>query len=255
MKFLKGSTRTTLLITFVVIAFSATSAFAGPSAKFAATWSKGILIQSAASTDGALLDADLGMTLATIKVPQDKELLVGVSAEIGLVTDTSIKGKNGGAAKALAGAGAWVVLVAVPVDGSHGTFAIAEPGPVALSRRIQVLNATLGGVITGCTAGDDLIIDVATECDVEDEEIGLMLDTMASHHFNFVLPNMDQGEYNIKAFFITGAAAYSEDLTVITGGTVEASASATALVRKTMVTVQQVRAAAGGLMEFDIVPQ
>jgi hypothetical protein len=33
--------------------------------------------------------------------------------------------------------------------------------------------------------------DVATECTVSDEEIGLMLDTLASHHFNFVLPNMD----------------------------------------------------------------
>lgn len=91
---------------------------AAPSAKFAATWSEGIFIQSDASSDGPYLDMDRGFTLATIKVPQDKELLVGVSAEIGLVTDTSIKGKNGGAARALAGAGAWVAVFAVPVGGT-----------------------------------------------------------------------------------------------------------------------------------------
>ena len=44
-------------------------------------------------------------------------------------------------------------------------------------------------------------------CLVTDEAIGLLLDTTAAHHFNFVLPDMDQGEYEIKAFFTTGARA------------------------------------------------
>ena len=142
--------------------------------------------------DDHAFDWAAGHTLATIKVPQDKELLVGVSSEVGLVTDTSIKGKNGGAAKALAGAGAGVIVFAVPTETAFNLSKIAAPGPVILSARVQVLDATLGGVIESCkdtTGGEDEnglfpgddeyidtpdgIIDVKIECIVTDEEIGL----------------------------------------------------------------------------------
>jgi hypothetical protein len=249
---------TTFTITSVLFA---ASAMASPSAKFAATYSYGPSLGSVAMIDDSAVDAidfnlSAGFTLATIKVPQDKELLVGVSANIGLVTDTSIKGKNGGAARSIAGAGAAVVVFAVPVAGSNGTAALAEPGPVVLSARVQVLDATLGGVIESCTdLNADSTIDVKTECDVSDEEIGLILGTLAAHHFNFVVPNMDQGEYNLVAFFVTGALAAVDinELSVVEGGSVTASASAAAFIGKTMVTVQQVRAIKGGVIEADIV--
>ena len=248
-----------LLLSLSVFASSAT---AGPSAKFAATYSYGPSLSSmAVVTDATVdtLDFDLnaGTTLATIKVPQDKELLVGVSAEVGLVTDTSIKGKNGGTARSIAGAGAQVVVFAVPVAGANGTEAVAEPGPVVLAARVQVLDATLGGVIESCTdLNGDGTIDVVTECEVSDEEIGLILGTLASHHFNFVLPNMDQGEYNLVAFFVTGALAAVDidELSVAEGGTVSGSAFAHAFLGKTMVTVQQVRATKGGVIEAEIDP-
>ena len=89
-----------------------------------------------------------GYTLATIKVPQGKELLIGVSAEIGLVTDTSVKGKNGGGARAIAGGEAYVTVFAVPRDG--GDSVKAAPGKIMLSKRVQELDATLGGVIQSC---------------------------------------------------------------------------------------------------------
>ena len=246
-----------LIAVAAAAALFSTSAFAAPSAKFAATYGYGPSLTSSVnvtteSDPGMAFDLNAGYTLATIKVPQDKELMVGVSAEIGIVTDTSIKGKNGGAAKALAGAGAGVVVFAVPVDG-HGTPALAEPGLVVLSKRVQVLNATLGGVIEDCTFDSEAgTIDVATQCNVSDEEIGLMIDTMASHHFNFVLPDMDQGEYALVAFFVTGAFAKVDDLTVIDGGTVTATAGATALIGKHMVTVQQVRAVKDSLEPLEI---
>jgi hypothetical protein len=150
----------------------------------------------------------------------------------------------------------------------------AAPGQVILSKRVQELSATLGGVIQECTDGDtnfdgtadtdpDGTIDIATECIVTDEEIGLLQDTTAAHHFNFVLPNMDQGEYDIKAYFTTGARAevdicdseldYCGDL-YDAEGTVSASATAKAVVNKTMLTVQQVRAAKGGVIDADISP-
>ena len=250
-----------IFISFLLsLSVFASSASAGPSAKFAATYSYGPSLSSmAVVTDATVdtLDFDLnaGATLATIKVPQDKELLVGVSAEVGLVTDTSIKGKNGGTARSIAGAGAAVVVFAVP--SANGTAAVAEPGPVVLAARVQVLDATLGGVIDSCTdLNGDGTIDIGTECVVTDEEIGLILATLAAQHFNFVLPNMDQGEYDLVAFFVTGALAAVDidELSVADGGSVSGSAFAHAFLGKTMVTVQQVRATKGGVIEADIVP-
>ena len=258
--------------------FAAGSAMAGASAKFAATWTDtpalaSVAVITDATVDTVVVDEKVGYTLATIKVPQDKELLVGVSAEIGLVTYGSVKGKNGGSAKAIADAEAYVTVFAVPKAG--GDRLTAAPGQIILSKRVQELSATLGGVIQECTDGDtnfdgtadtdpDGTLDIATECVVTDEEIGLLQDTTAAHHFNFVLPNMNQGEYDIKAVFTTGARAevdicdsaadYCGDL-YDAQGTVSASATAKAVVNKTMLTVQQVRAAKGGVIDTDIAVQ
>ena len=190
-----------------------------------------------------------------------------------LGTYGSVKGKNGGSAKAIADAEAYVTVFAIPKAG--GDIATAAPGQIMLSKRVQELTATLGGVIQNCTdsitedtdgdgAADavDGTLDIATECLVTDEEIGLLQDTTAAHHFNFVLPNMNQGEYDIKAFFTTGARAevnicdsatdYCGDL-YDAQGTVSASAEAKAIINKTMVTVQQVRATKGGIIDTDII--
>lgn len=273
----------------------ASPAMAGQaSAKFAATWgSARPNVVSVADTEGyvaedtVVFDANMGYTLTTIKVPQDKELLVGLSAEIGLVTDTSIKGREGGAAKALAGGAGHMIIAAIPVDG-NGSFAIAKPGGVVLSSRFQELDATLGGVIqsaedTGTWSvvdgecvettyescdpnvgeGDvscpDGQITVPCEFVFTDEEIGLTIKTLAAHHFNFVLPDMDQGVYKIVAFFTTSAVAAvdiceeGEECNYDPDGTVQAAAYAKAFVGKHMLTVQQVRAVNGSLEDTDII--
>ena len=247
-------------------------AMAGPpSAKFAATWTtepafESVVIITETGADTVMVDRNTGYTLATIKVPQGKELLIGVSAEIGLVTDTSVKGKNGGAARAVAGGEAYVTVFAVPQNG--GDSVEAAPGQIMLSKRVQELSATLGGVIQSCQVAcvedsetgaivcDDIVI--AEDCLVNDEEIGLLLNTTAAHHFNFLLPNMNQGVYDIKAVFSTGARAEvdicdaGEECSNDPEGTVTASAAATAVINKTMLTVQQVRAAKDSLHEVEI---
>lgn len=253
---------------------AAGSAIAGASAKFAATWTDTPALASVAviadsAVDAVVVDENVGYTLATIKVPQDKELLVGVSAEIGLVTYGSVKGKNGGSAKAIADAEAYVTVFAVPKVG--GDSFEAAPGQIILSRRVQELSATLGGVIQDCEDGNfDGTITIADDCTVTDEEIGLLQDTTAAQHFNFVLPNLNQGEYDIKAVFTTGARAEvdicdSANNTDFDGNptpcsydpdsTVSASAAAKAVVNKTMLTVQQVRAAKGGVIDTEITEQ
>jgi hypothetical protein len=249
-------------------------AMAGPpSAKFAAAWttkpgleSVVVIPETGIDTEEVLVDPNSGYTLATIKVPQDKELLIGVSAEIGLVTDTSVKGKNGGAARAVAGGKAYVTVFAVPQNG--GNSVKAAPGQIMLSQRVQELSATLGGVIQSCQVAcgvdattDEIVcedITIAEDCEVTDEEIGLLLNTTAAHHFNFLLPNMNQGVYDIKAMFSTGARAevdicdLGEECSYDPEGTVTASAAATAVINKTMLTVQQVRAAKDSLHEVEI---
>lgn len=256
-------TKNVLTATALAAVLGSATAFAGPAAKFAATWTNDPLVASVAvientTIDAVVVDSDTAQTLATIKVPQDKELLVGISAEIGLVTFGSVKGKNGGGASALADAEAFVNVFAMPVAG--GDSIPAEPGQIMLSRRVQELSATLGGVIQDCEDADlDGTIVIADECTVSDEEISLLLDTTAAHHFNFVLPNMNQGEYDIVAVFTTGARAEvdicdeGEECSFYPDGTVSASAAARAVVNKTMLTVQQVRATAGGLIDADII--
>jgi len=243
-----------------------------PSAKFAATWTDtpglaSVAVITDATVDTVVTDSKTGYTLATIKVPQDKELMVGISAEIGLITDTSVKGKLGGTASSIAGAEGYVNVFACPRDG--GDCIPAAPGQIMLSKRVQALTATLGGVIQSCQvscalddATGDIVCDdivIAEDCVVTDEQIGLLQDTTAAHHFNFVLPNMDQGVYDIKAVFTTGARAEvdicesAEECALYDAdGVVSGSAYAKAIINKTMLTVQQVRAAKGGVIEVVI---
>lgn len=257
--------KTLAVLTALSTMFVMGSAAAGePSAKFAATWTDTPGLESAvvikdAEIDTIKTDSNSGYTLATIKVPQDKELLVGVSAEIGLFTGTSVKGQKGGTATAIADGEAYVTVFAVPKDG--GPEVKAAPGEIMLSKRVQTLDATLAGVIQSClvncildaTATGGIVCEdivVAEDCVVTDEQIGLLQNTTAAHHFNFVLPNMNQGVYDIKAVFTTGARAevdICDDATDCAlydpDGIATGSAEAIAVINKTMVTVQQVHAA------------
>lgn len=274
--------RLLIILSLASIVF-AVSAYAGPSAKFAAVYGDDgpyleviSVIEDATADAGPIVNSRNGYTFATIKVPNNKELLVGVSAEIGIVTDTSIKGRLGGAAKAIAEGGAYAQVCAV----HHGTDTVekcALPGWVTLSRRIQELEATLGGVIESCedfltvlpdgtTVGTpedpvpDGTITIALECVVSDEEIGLVLDTLAAHHFNYVIPNLSQGEYDIRAYFMTKTSAEVDidevsiaDCPEEQEPCVSASAYAKAFIGKYMVTVQQVRAVKGDIPDRDII--
>ena len=263
------------LITSIVLASTLFSVGAmAQSAKFAATYTdEPSLSTSAIATcewaDGVTTgnchddSTKSGHTLAVIKVPQDKELLVGVSAEIGLMTFTSVKGKNGGSGTSVADAKAAVVIHACPVRG--GDCIMAKPGAIKLSKRVQSLSAKLGGVIKDCTFTAELegttTVDISEDCNVNDEEIALMLDTTAAHHFNFVLPNMPQGDYEIKAMFTTAASAdvYLCDPQDVTGnyttldcdadGYVAGTAEAASVINKSMLTVQTVRATKDGIVD------
>jgi hypothetical protein len=262
------------LTTAIASAIVSAPVFAAPSAKFAAVYGNdGPYLSSVVTVEGTVdasnFQQNEGFTFARIKVPQGKELLIGVSAEVGLLTDTSIKGKDGGAAKAIAGASGVVVVVAHRVgdcEPGEGITcgAVALPGEITLNSRVQTLSATLGGVIESCIDSEvDGIIDVSEDCVVSDEEIGLILETVSANHFNFVAPNLDQGEYDITAYFTTRAEGTididectvggdAEDTCLGGDGEVFARAHAEAFIGSYMVTVQEVRAVKGDFSSTDI---
>ena len=270
---------------FIIAAVAATTFCAGPamaqSAKFAAVWTDGLKVvesQDCATTSGTFCDAiqstgaDFGTTVANIKVPQSKELLVGISAQVELYTQTDVKGKRGSYSKATAWAHGGVNLMACNVA-SEECFE-AEPGYISLSERTQELEAVLGGVIEECTFDVELAIDYGEEgpeddvasgsatwtlddCIVKQEEIGLALSTLAAHHFNFVFPDLPQGDYSVMATFKTDATAAAEascpeGMDYCDPGDGDASALTHAIIGKTMMTIQEVRAVKGSLgsMEF-----
>jgi len=202
---------------------------------------------------------EVATTMATIRVPQAKELLVGLSAQVSLWTSTTVKGKRGSYSRALASAAGGVDLDAC--NQASATCYRGEPGHVVLSSRSQELEATLGGVIETCELELDVDLDTGTasgsfdlsDCTVANEEIGLALSTMAAHHFNFVFPNLPQGDYEVVAKLSTSAAAESEwdcgDIYSPCSMEGEEDPSATgeayAFIGKHIMTVQTVRAVKG----------
>lgn len=206
-----------------------------------------------------------GMTMTTIKVPNQKELLVGVSAQIGLYTETVVRGKKGSTSSALAFAEGSVGLMAC---NSENLCYSSVPRNVVLSNRTQELEATLAGIIEECIVEIDytendsgFIEDISgsfdlNDCTVSPEEIGLALETLAAHHYNFVFPNIPVGEWDIVATFKTDAqteaAAYCDPDSdaydyCIVDAEASAYAEARAVINKAMVTVQEVRAVKGSL--------
>ncbi len=198
-------------------------AYAGPSSKFSAQVSTVALIDWTAKTPG--IDGWKKVLETTIKTPNKKDLLIGASFETGLYTKTNVKSMAGTLDTSAATAG---IKIVVKIDGND-----VNPGEVIYDKRAQTLSAKLGGILTSCTdANGDGIIDAVTECTFTPEEIELILDTMAAHHFNFVAANLDPGVHKVEVF------AKIETLTSSIAGLAEAKA----LVGKGSLTVEEVRA-------------
>lgn len=228
----------------LAIGFASSGAHA-QSAKFAAAWDNDVVnakagITSVSKEAGECTYGDFDVAtgtcsamastvlMATIDVPQQKDLLIGVSAQIGLVTLTQAKGKNTDPSlgSALASAGVDVTLE-LREAGTNNVVQIAAPGPVTFASRLQELKVDVNDL-------DGSLTEVT---------VSLMLDTTAAHHFNFIGVDLNQGNYDVVAVFDLSAfvAILGED----------AIAEAEVIVGPRMVTAQEVRAAKGALVAFD----
>ncbi len=131
--------------------------------------------------DIAILNStDLAFTTVMttqIKTSNGKTLFINPSLECGLFTQTTVRSKNGNKDTSTASA---TIEMQVLVDG-----VAAQPGVVIYCSRTQQLSATLGGILQSCTDanGDGTI--TASECQLTDEEISLLLSTMDAASFNF----------------------------------------------------------------------
>jgi len=201
---------------------TATSAFAA-SAKFTANVNTMAVVSPMLATN----DDDGWSTVMSgqIHTATPKDLLIGVSLETSLLTDTLVKSSGGVKDTSTAEA---AIEVKVLVDGIE-----AAPGVVVFDKRKQQLSATLGGYYTECVdANLDGITDVLTECVLAPEEIDLLLDTTAAHHFNFIQANLGQGVHTVVV------KSKISNNTVFANGT----ASASALLGKGSLSVEEVQA-------------
>ena len=160
-----------------------------------------------------------------------KDLVIGLSFETMLYTDTSVKSKGGTKSSSTASA---EINMMVYVDG-----VLALPGEVTFDKREQTLWAKLSG-ISECTDGSvdgiyDNIINY-DECTLTDEEIGLILDTKSAHTFNFLANNIGSGGHTIEAF-----AQLVADGEVVAEGTASGTHSESALLGKGTLSVWEVK--------------
>lgn len=175
------------------------------------------------------LQADPYQTIIrkTLRTSQQKRVFVDLSMECGLYTRTLVKSKGNNKDTSTAEAS---VKVLVYVDGKA-----AAPGEVTYCKRTQELSASLGGALDNCQDLDGDGHITLDECDLTDEEIELVLDTMGAQSFNFVSPLLDSGDHviEVKVLISNYAAA----------GAGEAEAKAT--LGKGSMTVDEVRLAVG----------
>jgi len=163
-------------------------------------------LASAASSGGTPADpGDTGwqsILTTHIKTPNAKELAIGVSLQCGIVTDTTVRSKNGDLDAAAAQSR---IKVRVKITQPDGTVVFAEPDngadleAVLLAKdsgltycdRFQKLAARFAGL--NCTADDE----GAVTC-TDPEELQLILKTLNAHHFEFLHANAVPGVQTVE---------------------------------------------------------
>lgn len=215
-----------LLALLVVVMLTTTGVFAqqNPNASAKATAQIAeleVLCESqTVSDDDPDWDADLDWELATniltqtIKTANNKDLFIDASLLSGLYTETNVKSKGGNKDTSAAAA---AVLLKVEVDGDE-----AFPGWIVYNGRVQVLSATLQGILE-----DGEVVGY--------EEIGLIIGTLSANSFGFIVPDLDSGMHTVEvsALLVTFAASQA------------GSAKAVAVIGLGSVTIEEVRMVKG----------
>ncbi len=251
----KGIVRNGLIA--MMFTFCATTAHA-QSSKFAATYDTDAVMVDVSVDGSAGPTSDSAVTaeadLAKLRCANWKELLIGVSSQVNLVTFTQAKGKNGGGTSTAIAEGTVRVGVTVVPAGTPDACAdawedeslFAAPGVVTFASRRQELSVnvdldvvgSLPGVCDEACIADNLGIDGSVT-------VALGLDTTAAHHFNFVAADMHSGWFDVIACYDLSSLAE------VAGDTIDADTAAYSKVAlgPRMVTVQEVHATKDGIID------
>ena len=229
------------LVTVAALSLVSTAAFA-QSAKFAASWMNGdtdpVTATSADSCNAGNCTNNPDVTeveimLAELKVPEGKEILVGVSSEILIHLVTEAKGgrKTDGSYFSSTAMAQGDVDVTLTLENSRGeTCGIAPDNQVTLKSEMRELSVAAGGA--AAIQDDEFWI-----------EVGITTDSKGAHHFEFLGVDCPGGDYELSAVF---------DLTAITTASGEdSSALATVTLFDRMITMQEVRAVKGSIVDPD----
>ena len=213
------------------------------SAKFAASWDtnpRTATSSDACVSDGCTDNPDdviIDIEMAKMKVPEGKEIFVGVSSEILIHLVTTAKGgrKNDAGTttnfSSTAKASGSVDVALTLVSDAGDVCGIAPSNGVTLKSEMRELTVTGGGDMTM----------------LEDEEfwieVGITTDSKGAHHFEFLGVDCTQGNYTLTATFnltaLTEASGYDSD------------ALATVTLYDRMITMQEVRAVKGSIVDPD----
>jgi len=236
------------LVLVPAVAMLVSSAAQAQSSK--AAWRFEELIGLSANTGGTT-DTDWVDILTThIKTPNGKELAVGASLQCGLVTDTTVKSKNGDLDSAAARG---KIAVRIQITQPNGTVVYAQPANgadletdiplngdgVTYCDRYQKLAARFSGL--NCTA--DAVTGAVTCLDPED--LQLILKTLSVHHFNFLYANAVPGVQKV----VVQARAQAG---MLLGGTALGAASAEAFVGAGALSVETIRLVKDADGTFDL---
>jgi hypothetical protein len=168
-----------------------------------------------------------------IHTSQLKDLWFSVSLECGLFTRTLVRSRGGEKDTSSASA---QVRVRVVLDPGTAAARIAEPGAVTFCERLQVLSATLQGIIENLSCFPGGVFDPdAPGCVLTPEEIELVLRTLEANAFFFALDDVGTGVHNVVV------QAQIRFATTVQEGTAEAKA----LIGKGAVVVEEIRLVKG----------
>lgn len=226
----RNGTYTVLMLLVAVMAASPLFAQNQPAAK--ATAKMGEIAVLDAAVQALQVDPWQTIMRSTLKTSSQKNVFVTASLECGLRTRTLVKSKGGNKDSATAEAG---VKIRILVDGQE-----AYPGDVTFCQRKQELSAVFGGVLDSCIDKDGNGIVTILECDLLDEELELVLETMGAHAFSFASHELSSGVHTIEVQALL--SNYAE------AGAGEAEAKA--VLGKGSVTVEEIRLAIGDDLEL-----
>ena len=212
-----------LLISIVLASTMFSFSAMAQSAKFAASWDNDD-VTAFANAPGTSPGWNAELEMATLHIAQHKSVLMGVSAQIGIHLITIAKGKSDGDVEGTALADGSVEVTVTLVNQDGGSNCTVAPGPIVLKAEMRELKVKA----------------TATEGDIE-VTVSIDTNSVSANHFNFLGVQCDQGTYKMMADFDLDALA--------TASGAGSSSEVTVTLGSRMITMQEVRAVKGSLIE------